>query len=203
MASRPKAKQNGKFDFKYHRENGRGWRDRFFFSRDQQKILLHWILLKYPPLCSQRSFSSLYILFQKRLEEWLSSWKNYKWKWRGLRNKTMAEIGKQKESLYSLFWKGCRDCRWRWKHLGCEEHLKRENKKPQSWWLSKIVWISYRIKEGKKLGCRVDSLMKHPVLREKFNLEPAALPGIMRLPSTFPIVVLHIPVNGVEQGYAG
>ena len=51
-----------------------------------------------------------------------------------------------------------------------------------------------------------DNLMKQPILRERVNLKPTKLPEWeegqpvdMRSLSAFPVVIQHMPANGVEQ----
>lgn len=79
--------KNGKFYFKCRRKNIKEQINEYliFFFQDISKKLLWLLLLGYNSLCSQRgfsvlSFSSSYILFQKKLKEWLSNQKIVGWK---------------------------------------------------------------------------------------------------------------------------
>lgn len=119
--------KNGNFDFKCHRENSRGWRSGFF-SRGLQKVYCGCYCWDIPSFVPRGDFSvflfgclalgacfvlvfvfwcffpcsSLYILFQKSLNAWLSSWKIAGGNGEE-RKKKMVEMRKQKGLLYLLF----------------------------------------------------------------------------------------------------
>ena len=53
---------------------------------------------------------------------------------------------------------------------------------------------------------RLKEMLKHPVLKERVNLDPAVeldegCPGITKLLLVFPVIVQHMPANGMDHDY--
>lgn len=100
-ASGIQARQNWKFDSKCLRETfgDKGWIF-FLFSKMPAKTYFgryHWDSLALLPEGIFYFCFVFLFLFQKKLGEWLCTWKNCEWEWRDLRNKTnqqqqMAEM---------------------------------------------------------------------------------------------------------------
>lgn len=150
VAPRCRARQSEKFDFRCCRKNGKGWRNGYFFSRLQQKIYCGYYCWDIPWFAPRRDFLFFVCLFffflysvskkvgrtAKQLRElWVEVEGPEK-----QTNKQMMSMGKQKGSLYFLFfWQSCRIGSATGEVLGGDGSTwevritGKENRKPQSW----------------------------------------------------------------------